>query len=133
MNVFTFTGNLGRDAEVRHTQSGTTVCSFSVAVKSGYGDREKTSWIRCNLWGKRAESGLPQYLTKGQQVAVSGELTVSEYEAQDGTKRTNVEVRVNDVSLIGGSGAPAAQPPQNQSHQGDSDPYGGFYGDNEAF
>lgn len=132
MNVFTFTGNLGHDAEVRHTPSGVTVCSFSVAVKSGYGDREKTSWIRCNLWGKRAEGRLPQCLTKGQQVAVSGELTVSEYEAQDGTKRTNVEVRVNDLSLIGvRSGAPATQQPQSQ--QGDSDPYGGFYEDDVPF
>lgn len=100
MNVFTFSGNLGRDAEVKNLGS-TTVCNFSVAVKSGYGDKEKTEWINCALWGKRAEGGLPQYLLKGQTVVVSGELSTREYQANDGTMRTSVEVRVNDVTLAG--------------------------------
>ena len=99
MNNFNFTGNLGQDAETR--QAGqSTVCTFSVAVKAGYGDREVTSWIRCNLWGKRAEGRLPEYLKKGQQVAVSGELSVREWD-KDGQKMKSVEVNVNSIDLIG--------------------------------
>ena len=101
MNVYAFTGNLGREAEVRHTSGGTAVCSFSVAVSSGYGDNEKTSWINCSLWGKRAEGKLPGYLVTGQKVAITGELTVREYEDRDGNKRTSVDVNVNTLDLIG--------------------------------
>jgi len=102
MNVYTFTGRLARDAEVRHTQSGTAVCSFTAAVDVGYGERKFTNWIRCQLWGKRAEGGLPQYLTKGAQVAVSGELLVREYQDREGNNRTSVEVKVREIDLIGG-------------------------------
>ena len=104
MNVLSVTGNLGKDAEVREA-GGTTVCNFNVAAKAGYGEREQTLWVRCALWGKRAESGLVQYLTKGQQVAVSGELSTREYEG-----KTYLECRVNDVTLCGGKQASQAQP-----------------------
>lgn len=117
MNVFTFSGNLGRDAEVKNLGS-TTVCNFSVAVKSGYGEKEKTEWINCALWGKRAEGGLPQYLLKGQSVVVSGELSTREYQANDGTTRTSVEVRVNDLTLAGKRDELGIQPqPQAQTQQ----------------
>ena len=117
MNVFTFTGNIGKDAEVRHTPSGHAVCSFSVAVKAGFGDKATTSWIRCTLWGKRAEGKLVGYLVKGAQVAVSGEFSSREYEYQ-GSTRTSLEVNVNELDLIGGrpsetpqhADRPASQP-----------------------
>lgn len=50
MNVFTFTGNLGRDCRTGNA-GGTSVCNFSVAVKSGYGQNEQTIWVDCALWG----------------------------------------------------------------------------------
>lgn len=100
MNVFSFTGNLGKDCEVKQA-GNSTVCEFSVAVKSGYGEREKTNWVRCKLWGKRAEGGLPPYLVKGQQVAISGEYSLSEWE-KDGEKHSIAEVNVNSVDLVGG-------------------------------
>ena len=108
MNVFTFSGNLGNDCRT-NTVSGQTVVNFSVACKSGFGDKAQTNWIDCALWGKRGES-LQQYLTKGQQVVVSGELGTREHDS-----KTYLTVRVNDVSLVGGkqqsgSGAPAQQP-----------------------
>lgn len=125
MNVFIFTGNLGRDAEVKHLPSGSTVCEFSVAVKSGFGENAKTTWVRCALFGKRAEGGLPQYLVKGAQVAVSGELELQEWEGQNG-KGAAVVVRVQEVDLIGGkgegqqpklSGNSGQLPPQQQQAQ----------------
>lgn len=104
MNVFTFSGRLGRDAEVRYTASGTAVCSFAVANDTGYGDNKKTQWIDCALFGKRAEGGLPKHLTKGAQVVVSGEVTLNTYAKRDGSQGASLQVRVNDVDLIGGKG-----------------------------
>ena len=101
MNIFTFTGNLGNDAEVKYTAGGTAVCNISVAVKAGFGDKAHTVWVRCALFGKRAESGLIPYLTKGQQVCVSGELDVREWE-KDGNTQKSVEVKINEIDLIGG-------------------------------
>ena len=95
MNVLCLTGNLGRDAEVRQAGSS-SVCGFSVAMTSGYGDKKQTVWIDCSLWGKQAEGQLPSYLKKGQQVAVSGELSTREHEG-----RTYLQLRVNTIDLIG--------------------------------
>lgn len=101
MNLFSFTGNLGKDAEVKHTASGTALCEFSVAVKSGYGDKEKTNWVRCVMFGKKAEGQLPQYLRKGTQVAISGELELQEWEGANG-KGAALAVTVQNIDLIGG-------------------------------
>lgn len=101
MNLFTFTGNLGKDAEVKTLQSGTALCEFSVAVKSGYGDKEKTNWVRCVMFGKKADGQLPQYLRKGTQVAVSGELELQEWEGANG-KGAALAVTVQNIDLIGG-------------------------------
>jgi len=96
MNVLTISGNLGRDAEVRSTNSGTSLLSFSVPVKSGFGEREQTIWVDCTLWGKRAEGGLSQHMTKGTPVVVSGEFSTEEYEG-----KTKVKLNVNEVTLMG--------------------------------
>ena len=104
MNVLSATGNLGQDCKT-NTVGGTSVCNFSVAMKSGYGDKAQTVWLDCSLWGKAAEGALPQYLVKGQQVAVSGEL--STYEAENG--KTYLKLRCNSVDLLGSKGDSPAQ------------------------
>ena len=95
MNVFTFTGNLGRDCKTNNV-GGTSVCNFAVAVKSGFGQKEQTLWLDCALWGKKAEGRLPEFLVKGSQVAVSGELGTREHEG-----KTYLTCRVSELSLIG--------------------------------
>lgn len=100
MNVWNFTGNLGNPAEQRFTPSGESVVSFSVGVKSGYGDKATTTWARCQMWGKRGESVMA-YLTKGQLVGISGEVTMREYDDKQGNKRSSLDVRVNDLTLLG--------------------------------
>lgn len=124
MNSWNFTGNLGRDCEQRYTPSGDCVTSFAVAVKSGYGDKESTTWARCSMFGKRGESVAP-YLNKGQLVGVVGEMTAREWTDKEGQKRTNIEVRVNDLTLLGKrDDAPrqsAPQRPAPQSNDDDSD------------
>lgn len=99
MNIYTFTGGLGRDCETRFTPKGDAVTSFSVAVNSGYGDKAITSWINCNLWGKQAESLAP-YLVKGAKVAVSGEFTLRPYTTKEGVEKTSPDVRVNSITLL---------------------------------
>lgn len=106
MNVLTLTGNLGRDCRVG-SAGGTSVCNFAVAMTAGYGDNKQTLWVDCAVWGKQAEGRLPEFLLKGQQVAVSGELSTREHEG-----KTYLQLRCNSVDLIGGrsDSAPAQQP-----------------------
>jgi len=78
------------------------ICSFTVAVDYGFGDNKGTNWMRCSIFGKRAEGQLPKYLVKGKQVAISGEMRVREYDDKEGNKRTSVEVSVDKLDLIGG-------------------------------
>lgn len=113
MNVLTITGNLGKDVKVNNV-GGSAVASFSVAAKAGYGDKEQTIWVDCALWGKQAESRLIDYLKKGQQVVVSGEMGTRDYEG-----KTYVTMRVNTITLVGGrnDSQPQAQQPQQQAPQ----------------
>lgn len=120
-NVFSFTGTVGRDAEVRYLPSGQAVLNVTVANNIGFGDKQQTLWVRCALWGKRAEGSLKDYLKKGQQVFVSGELSQSEYRAQDGTTRTSLELNANILDLVGGRRGDAAPAPQ-QNYQSQSRP-----------
>lgn len=112
-NVFSFTGACGNDAEVRYLPSGMAVLNVNVANNVGYGDRRQTLWIRVALFGKPAEGTLKDYLKKGQQVFVSGELTAREYKANDGTMRTSLELTANVVDLIGKKGESGSQGQQN--------------------
>lgn len=99
MNNITIAGQLGRDAEVRYLQNGDPVASFSVADSQG---RDKpTIWWNCSLFGKRTTS-LSQYLTKGQAVTVSGQVTEREYTDKTGQVKKAMEIRVADVALQGG-------------------------------
>ena len=99
MNNWSFTGSLGRDAQTRDAGSS-TVTQFSVAVRSGYGTNEVTTWVNANLWGKRGQS-LEPHLLKGQQVAIVGELTNRPYKTKEGVEKFSLEVNVSDLTLIG--------------------------------
>ncbi|MFA5924491.1 MAG: single-stranded DNA-binding protein [Methylococcaceae bacterium] len=116
-NVFSFTGTVGRDAEVRYAPSGLAVLNVTVANNIGFGDKQQTLWIRVALFGKRAEGQLQNYLKKGQQVFVSGELTQSEYKANDGTTKTSLELNANIIDLIGKKNE-ASHPQQNYQTSG---------------
>ncbi len=101
MKNITIAGNIGKDAETRRTQSGDAVTSFSIAVEDRIPKEKGTIWFRCSLWGKRGES-LAQYLTKGSKVAVSGELSIEVYEGKTNLTVTNLTVKVDQVTLLGG-------------------------------
>lgn len=96
MNVLTIVGNLGGDCRT-NTVSGTDVCNFSVAMQSGYGQNKQTHWVDCAYWGKGGVA-VSQYLTKGQKVAVSGELSMK---PADGKYAAGFALRVNTLTLCG--------------------------------
>ncbi len=99
MNLLNAIGNVGRDAEVRFTPNGDAITSFSFALTSGFGDKQITSWLNCSLWGKRGQTLAPMLL-KGTRIGISGELTNRPY-TKDGVEKFSLEVRVNDVTLLG--------------------------------
>lgn len=111
INVICASGNIGKDAEQRWTPNQKCIASFSLPVRQGYGDREKTSWVKCMLFGAKAEK-LPQYLTKGTKVTVTGEFVMEEWTDQNGGKRSQPVIIVMDVDF-GSSGN--KQAPQQQS------------------
>ena len=96
MMQVTIAGNIGRDAEVRKTQSGDSVTGFSVAVETRRGQEKVTTWFDVSLWGVRGER-LASYLTKGGKVAVAGELGTREHNG-----KTYLTVRASEITLQGG-------------------------------
>ena len=109
-NHFACIGNLGGDAETKFTQKGTAIATFSLPVVSGYGDNQKTSWVRCSIIGKRAEGGVVPYLKKGTQVAVIGEISLNTWTGKDGAEKTSLELKVDDISLVGGKSSERREP-----------------------
>lgn len=99
MIIATVTGNLGGDAERKTVgHAGDTVTEFSVGSSKKVRDENVTTWVRCQLWGKRGDA-LAQYLTKGRHVTVVGELSARLYTNKDGATRQSVELRANDIDL----------------------------------
>ena len=104
VNKAILVGNLGTDAELRHTDGGSAVASFRLVTSESWNDKqgqrqEKTEWHTVTLWGKQAET-LAEYLKKGRQVYVEGRIQTREY-MKDGEKRYATEIRADRVNLLG--------------------------------
>lgn len=100
LNHVTIMGRLTRDPELRHTQSGTAVTSFTLAVDRDFKDKNSgesaTDWIVCTAWKGTAEF-VTRYLQKGRMAVVDGRLQTRSYQDKDGNKRTAVEVVAEHV------------------------------------
>lgn len=100
-----FTGNLGRDAELKYTKSGSPVMSFSVADsksrKTDSGDWETLAeqWLNCTIWGSLGEF-YDGKLTKGTRVTIYGEFYSRKYENKDGTPGVSLDVNVKGVDIM---------------------------------
>ena len=99
MNKVILTGRLGKDPEVRYTQSGKCVASFDLAVTEGYGEQQKTNWIPIVAWEKTGEI-VGNNLVKGSRCLVEGRLQIRSYEAKDGQKRRIAEVIAQSVEFL---------------------------------
>jgi single-strand DNA-binding protein len=104
-------GNLTRDPELRHTQTGTPVCDLNIAVNTKYGDKEYTCFIGVTVWGKQGES-CAEYLTKGRQVLVDGRLDFQQWES-DGQKRSKHCITADNVRFLGGGRSEGGAPPES--------------------
>ena len=100
MNQIVLMGRLTRDPELRHTQSGTPVSSFSLAVDRGYTSRDggerQTDFIDIVAWRNTAEF-VSKYFVKGQMAAVTGRLQIRDWTDKDGNKRRTAEVVADNV------------------------------------
>ena len=124
MNKLIISGRLTRDAEVRFIPSGTAVMAFSVANNTGFGENQKTHFFDCSMFGKRAEGKLKDYMLKGQQVVVEGEISLNQYQKKDGTGGASLNVFVNNVELMGGnqqSGGQSSAPAPNAPTSNETD------------
>lgn len=102
MNKSFFIGNLTKDPELRSTQSGKAVASFTIAVNRRFKNQAGeavTDFFPVAVWGQLAEV-CGKYLTKGKKVAVVGELQTRSYEAKDGTKRYVTEIIADEVEFL---------------------------------
>jgi len=106
INRVVLVGRLTRDAELKYTSAGQAVCKFSIAVnrRKKTGDQwvDEPNFFDVVLWGRQGET-LNQYLVKGKQVGIDGELRQDRWE-QDGQNRSRVEIVANNLQLLG-SGA----------------------------
>ncbi len=101
----TIVGNVGRDPELRYTNSGIAVCDFSVAVnrrtKNSAGEPiDETTWFRVTAWRQLAEV-VAQYLKKGRQVMVVGTVKASAYLDKAGQPAATLEITANEVKFLG--------------------------------
>ena len=107
LNKIILMGRLTRDPELRRTESGTAVCSFSIAVdrdfKSKNGEKE-TDFIDIVSWRATAEF-VSKYFQKGSMIAIEGSLQTRQYQDKQGSNRTKVEVLANNVSFCGAKAA----------------------------
>ncbi len=131
MNMVALTGRLIKEGDLRYGQNGNAILRFSIAVnrvrRGADGSRtEETSFIDCVYFGKAAES-VNQYLDKGRQVAISGELRQNRWE-QDGQTRSKLEVFVNSITLLGGGQGRGQGDFQPQSQGGYQRSQGSYQG-----
>ena len=119
MNNWNFIGNIGNVRDLKYTPAGKAVFSFSVAVQSGWGDNEKTSWANCTLWGNQAEK-LSQHIHKGDRIGISGEVTLREWSSGD-KSGTSLDVNVDKVTLLGNKDTGNRTTDESADYGGDLD------------
>lgn len=100
MNKVQLIGNLTRDPETRYStgENQTAICRFSIAINTGYGDKQKTYYPQIVVFGKQAEN-CDRYLKKGNKVAISGRIQTGSYE-KDGQKIYTTEVVAEQVEFL---------------------------------
>lgn len=116
INKVILMGRLTRDPEMRHTNSGTPVTTFSIAINSGYGENQRTDFVNCLAWNKTAEF-VTKYFTKGKMIIVIGRITTRSWETQDGKRAYATEVIANEVNFGESKTSPQLNTPQTAAQQ----------------
>ena len=130
VNKVILVGNVGRDPELRYTQSGQPVASFSVATNERFKDRDgnwkdRTEWHRIVAWARLAEI-CGEYLRKGSPVYVEGRIQTRDWEDKEGNKRQTTEIVALSMQMLGrrgeGGGGPMAGGSDDGQAGGGGDP-----------
>ena len=125
VNKVILIGHLGKDPEMRYSQSGATITTFSIATNESWSNREgqreeRTEWHRIVVFGKLAEI-CGQYLKKGKQVYIEGRLQTRSWDDRDGNKRYTTEVVATNMTMLGRTGETSSEdyaPPIQESDFG---------------
>ena len=139
VNKVILIGNIGNDPEMRYLENGSAVAKLSLATTETYtnkhGERiDNTEWHRLELWEGLAKVA-EKYAHKGSQLYVEGKIRTDEWTDKEGTKRSAITIRVNNMTLLGGTGNPKlpdngitnsppaqSQPKQNEPRPSDPVP-----------
>lgn len=121
LNHMILQGRLVRDPEMRTTQSGSSVVSFTVAWSEKYKENEKQLFLDCTAWSGTAEL-VDKYFAKGKEIAVEGKLYTEKWEDKEGNKRSSIKMNVERVHFCG-----SKSDGDSSGHSGGSD-----YGDSSG-
>ena len=130
INRVCISGGLTRDPELRMTQGGSQILTFSMAVSDRRKDQQTGEWkdypnyVDCVVFGRRAES-LGRFLSKGTRVLVDGKLRWSQWE-KDGTKRSKLEVIVDDIEFNSRQRGSEGDSGASNGNGGSDSPYGSY-------
>ena len=126
MNIVSLLGRLTADPELRHTQSGTAVARFTVAVdrRTKPGEERQADFINVVAWNQRAEM-ISKYFSKGQRIGITGSIRTGSYTAQDGSKRYTTEVWADSVDFCESKNS-------SSSYDGGNS-YGNGYNNNNSY
>lgn len=133
LNRCEFIGNLGADPEMKYTQNGTAVCTFSLACNEAWKDRdgnkqERVEWVKVVTWRQLAEI-CEKYLEKGRQVYIAGKMQTRQWEDRDGATRYTTEIVASEMLMLSGDSrerdpnvdAPHPDPGSQERHEVDDD------------
>ena len=118
MNKCVLTGNLTKAPELRHTEGGTAICRFTIAINKYVKGEKKTTFINIVTFNKTAEN-CERYLYKGSKVAVIGELEIRQYTDNEGNNRYMTEILANEVEFLSNKN----QSPEGQNNQNEQGMY----------
>jgi len=121
MNSVNIIGRITKDIELRYLPANNTaVCSFSIAVDDGFGDKKKTFFFNCQAWTKTAEN-IVKFFGKGDLIGISGRLATRDWTDKESKKHTITEIVVSDFTFCNGkkSESGSADKPLNQSNDGE--------------
>lgn len=108
VNKVILLGNVGKDPEVRHLESGNVVAGLTIATSEKYKDKsgqsqEVTEWHNVVVWGKLAEI-VEKYVSKGNQLYVEGKIKTEKWTDKDGNERKTTKIFATEITLLGGKG-----------------------------
>lgn len=98
LNKVLLIGNLTRDPELQYLPSGTALCKFDIAINRRFKDKDETTFLSIETWGKTAEF-CKEYLAKGRSVFIDGRIKIDSWDAQDGTKRKRYVIVADSVGF----------------------------------